>query len=207
MGCSLVYVGREESALGVIGITDTVRADAPDAVATLRGMGIKCVMLTGDNPRAAASVAEAVGIRHVQAGLTPEGKSDAIRALQAEGRVAMVGDGINDALPMVTADLGVAIGAGTDVAIASADVVLRRSSPADVASALAVGRRTLTVIKQNLFWALLYNSICIPIAAGALLPLGLSLSPAISAAAMSLSSLFVVSNSLRLLRPLPKRRA
>lgn len=205
-GCSLVYVGREETVLGVIGIADTVRPGADAAVARLSRMGVRTVMLTGDNPRAAATVAEAVGIGTVRARLTPEGKRDAIRELSAAGTVAMVGDGINDALPMVHADLGIAIGAGTDAAIASADVVLRRSDPSDVAAALAIGRRTLTVIKENLFWALLYNSVCIPAAAGALLPLGIALTPGISAAAMSLSSLFVVTNSLRLLRPLRRQR-
>jgi heavy metal translocating P-type ATPase len=199
MGCSLVFLGREESLLGVIGIADTPRPEAAGAVAALKKMGIRTVMLTGDNPRAAAEIASAVGIREVEASLTPEGKAEAIASLRREGRVAMVGDGINDALPLVGADLGIAIGAGADVAIAAADAVLRRSTPEDVVTAIAIGRRTLRIIKENLFWALLYNSICIPAAAGVLLPLGISLTPGISAAAMSLSSLFVVGNSLRLL--------
>ncbi len=200
MGASLVYLGREERALGVIGIADTPRAESESAIAALGAAGIRTVMLTGDNPRAAAEIAAAVGIREVQASLTPEGKAEAVTALRQEGRVAMVGDGINDALPLVRADLGIAIGAGADVAVAAADVVLRRSTPEDVVTAIAIGRRTLRIIKQNLFWALIYNTVCIPAAAGALLPLGISLTPGISAAAMSLSSLFVVGNSLRLLR-------
>lgn len=204
MGCSLVYLGREEELLGVIGIADTARQEAREAVAALDGMGIRSVILTGDNPRAAGTVAETVGIRDIRASLSPEEKGEQIGALQAEGaRVAMVGDGINDALPLVRADLGIAIGAGTDAAIASADIVLRRSDVRDAVAALRIGRRTLRIIKQNLFWALCYNTVAIPIAAGALLPLGLFLTPGISAAAMSLSSLFVVSNSLRLLH-IPK---
>lgn len=201
MGCSLVYLGREEDLLGVIGIADTPKPEAAEALAALDGMGIRTVMLTGDNPRAAGEVAAAVGIRDLRASLSPEDKGEAIAALQAEGgRVAMVGDGINDALPLIRADLGIAIGAGTDAAIASADVVLRRSDVRDAVAAIRIGRRTLRIIKENLFWALCYNTVAIPIAAGALLPLGISLTPGISAAAMSLSSLFVVSNSLRLLK-------
>ena len=198
-GCSLVYIGREETPLGVIGIADVPRSDARPTVASLATLGIGTVMLTGDNLRAAAKIADEVGIREIRAALLPEGKAEAIEELRRKGhRVAMVGDGINDALPLVSADLGIAIGAGADAAVASADVVLRRSSPEDVLTALRLGRRTLRIIKQNLFFALFYNSICIPIAAGALLPLGIALSPGLSAAAMSLSSLFVVSNSLRL---------
>ncbi len=200
-GCSLVYLGREEALLGVIGIADSARESARPTVEGLAALGIHTVMLTGDNPRAAAKIAATVGIEDVRAGLLPEGKAEAVAALREEGhRVAMVGDGINDALPLVSADLGIAIGAGADAAIASADLVLRRSDPTDVLAALRIGRRTLRIIKQNLFFALVYNSICIPVAAGALLPLGIALTPGISAAAMSLSSLFVVSNSLRLLR-------
>ncbi len=200
-GCSLVYLGREETLLGVIGIADAARPSARPTVEALSALGIDTVMLTGDNPRAAAKISREVGIAKIRAGLLPEGKAEAIATLRREGRrVAMVGDGINDALPLVSADLGIAIGAGADAAIASADVVLRRSDPHDALAALRLGRRTLRIIKQNLFFALVYNSICIPIAAGALLPLGIALSPGLSAAAMSLSSLFVVSNSLRLAR-------
>ena len=206
MGCSLVYLGREEELLGVIGIADEARPEARDAVSALKEMGVAAVMLTGDNPRAAGEIAGLLGIRDVRASLSPEQKGDAIGALQDGGaRVAMVGDGINDALPLVRAELGIAIGAGTDAAIASADIVLRRSDVRDAVTALRIGRRTLRIIKQNLFWALCYNTVAIPIAAGALLPLGISLTPGISAAAMSLSSLFVVSNSLRLLR-IPKEK-
>ena len=207
-GCSLVYVAREETLCGVIGISDTPRDEARAAVADLCAMGITPLMLTGDNPAAAKTVGTAVGIDEIHAALTPEGKSECIKACRAKGaRVAMVGDGTNDALPLVTADLGIAIGAGTDIAIASADVVLRRGGPRDAVTALAIGRRTVRIIRQNLFWALVYNSVCIPIAAGVLAPLGLVLTPGISAAAMSLSSLFVVTNSLRLLRHKQKETA
>lgn len=208
LGCSLVYIAREEELCGVIGIADTARPEAKGAIAALSHRGIATVMLTGDNPRAAATVADAVGIPSVYASLTPEGKSERIAALREGGaRVAMVGDGINDALPLLKADLGIAIGAGTDTAIASADIVLRRGGPADVIKAIALGRRTMRIIKENLFWALIYNVICIPLAAGALTPLGIVLTPGISAAAMSLSSLFVVSNSLRLLKHKQKETA
>lgn len=197
-GCTLVFVGREEQALGVIGIRDVPREGAAETLAALRAQGLRTVMLSGDNPRAAAYMAKVTGIDDFRAGLSPEEKAEEIRALEKQGKVAMVGDGINDALPLVAADLGIAIGAGTDVAVASADVVLRRSELADVGRTLAIGRRTLRIMKENLFWALVYNVLCIPAAAGVFLPLGLSLSPMISAAAMSLSSLSVVGNSLRL---------
>ena len=201
LGYSIVYIAREETLLGAIGISDTERPEAAEAVAALQHLSVRTVMLTGDNPRAARRIAMAVGIGEVRASLTPEGKGEAVAALAAEGhRVAMVGDGINDALPLVRAELGMAIGAGADAAIASADVVLRRSDPRDVVSALTLGRRTMCIVRQNLFWALIYNAVCIPVAAGALVPLGVSLSPGLSAAAMCLSSLFVVSNSLRLYR-------
>ena len=201
MGCSLVYLGREEELLGVIGIADTPKPEAGEAVGMLTDMGIGAAMLTGDNENAATEVARAVGITDIHAHLSPEDKGEAIAAMQKNGaRVAMVGDGINDALPLIRADLGIAIGAGTDAAIASADVVLRRNDVRDAVSAVRIGRRTLRIIKQNLFWALCYNTLAIPIAAGLLLPLGISLTPGLSAAAMSLSSLFVVSNSLRLLK-------
>ncbi len=201
LGYSIVYVAREENLLGVIGISDSAKPMAGEAVEALHRLSVRTVMLTGDNPRAAARIAEAVGIGEVRASLTPEGKGEAVAALSAEGRcVAMVGDGINDALPLVRAELGMAIGAGADAAIASADVVLRRSDPRDVVAALILGRRTMRIVRQNLFWALVYNAVCIPIAAGVLVPIGISLTPGLSAAAMCLSSLFVVSNSLRLYR-------
>ena len=167
-------------------------------IAELRAMGIKTVMLTGDNERTAAAIQKQVGVDEVVAGVLPEGKDAEIRRLQAQGKVAMVGDGVNDAPALARADIGIAIGAGTDVAIESADMVLMRSDLLDVASAIKLSRSTLRNIKQNLFWALFYNVICIPVAAGALTPLGVTLTPDFAAFAMSCSSICVVSNALRL---------
>ena len=161
-------------------------------------MGIRTVMLTGDNERTAAAIQERVGVDEVVANMMPDGKDAKIRELAASGKVAMVGDGVNDAPALARADVGIAIGAGTDVAIESADMVLSRSDLMDVAAAIQLSRATLRNIKQNLFWALIYNVICIPVAAGALSPLGITLTPDIAAAAMSLSSIFVVGNALRL---------
>ena len=168
------------------------------AVAELKAMGIRTVMLTGDNERTAAAIQREVGADEVIAGVLPEGKEREIRRLAERGRVAMVGDGINDAPALARADIGIAIGAGTDVAIESADVVLMRSDLMDVPAAIQLSRATLRNIKQNLFWALVYNAVCIPVAAGALAFAGVNLNPMIAAAAMSLSSVCVVSNALRL---------
>ena len=161
-------------------------------------MGIRVVMLTGDNEITAKAIAEKVGIDEVVSGVKPDGKEAVIRELQGKGRVAMVGDGINDAPSLTRADIGIAIGAGTDVAIDAADVVLVNSKLSDVAAAIRLSRATLKTIRQNLFWALIYNAICIPVAAGAFVWAGLTLNPMIGAAAMSLSSFCVVTNALRL---------
>ena len=184
--------------LGVIAVADTVKADAAEAVRELKGMGIHVVMLTGDNARTAAAIGEQVGADEVISGVLPDGKESVIRSLQQRGRVAMVGDGINDAPALTRADTGVAIGAGTDVAIDAADVVLMKSRMCDVPAAIRLSRATLRNIKENLFWAFFYNVVCIPLAAGAYARFGLTLSPMIGAAAMSLSSFCVVSNALRL---------
>ena len=186
-------------ALGMIAVADPVKPTSAGAVARLRAMGARTVLLTGDQERTAAAVARQVGVDEVIAGVLPAQKEAKVRELQAAGRtVAMVGDGINDAPALARADVGIAIGAGTDVAISSADVVLMHSDPADVATAMELSRATMRNIKQNLFWALFYNAICIPVAAGVLTPWGVTLNPMIGAAAMGFSSVFVVSNALRL---------
>ena len=161
-------------------------------------MGIQVVMLTGDNERTAQTIAKQAGVDHVVAGVLPDGKEAVIRKLKEYGKVAMVGDGINDAPALTRADLGIAIGAGTDVAIDAADVVLMKSRLSDVPAAIRLSRVTLRNIHQNLFWAFIYNTIGIPLAAGVFIPLGLTLNPMFAAAAMSLSSFCVVTNALRL---------
>ncbi|MBQ9459252.1 MAG: heavy metal translocating P-type ATPase [Oscillospiraceae bacterium] len=184
--------------LGVIAVADVVKEDSPQAVRELRNMGIRVVMLTGDNERTARAIGAIAGVDEVISGVLPDGKESAIRALQQKGRVAMVGDGINDAPALTRADVGIAIGAGTDVAIDSADVVLVKSRLSDVPAAVRLSRATLRSIHENLFWAFFYNAVCIPLAAGAFVRLGITLDPMIGAAAMSLSSFCVVTNALRL---------
>ena len=201
-GRTAVLVGVDDAAVAVIAFADAVRESAADAVRELHELGARVVMLTGDNEATARRIAEQLGIDDVIAGVLPEGKADRIRALQAQGRhVAMVGDGVNDAPALARADLGIAIGAGTDVAIETADVVLMRSDPADVATALRVGRGTVTKMRQNLGWAIGYNAIALPIAAGVFEPaFGLTLRPEIAALSMSGSSVIVAVNALLLKR-------
>ena len=188
--------------LGIIAVADVPRADSRDAVRRLQNLGMEVVMLTGDTPETAKAVAAEAGVQHVVAGVLPDGKEAVVRALQNSGRVAMVGDGINDAPALTRAETGIAIGRGTDVAVDSADVVLMNSSLSDVAAAIRISRATLRNIHQNLFWAFFYNAICIPLAAG-LFPW--KLNPMIGAAAMSLSSLTVCLNALRLNLMKPKQ--
>ena len=184
---------------GVIAVADVIKADSPAAIAALRNMGIRVVMLTGDNEKTACAIGRLAGVDEVIAGVLPEGKESVIRRLQAQGKVAMVGDGINDAPALTRADIGIAIGAGTDVAIDAADVVLMKSRLSDVPAAIRLSRATLRNIHENLFWAFFYNVIGIPLAAGVWIPLfGWTLNPMFGAAAMSLSSFCVVSNALRL---------
>ena len=184
---------------GMIAVADVIKADSPAAIAALRNMGIRVVMLTGDNEKTARAIGRLAGVDEVIAGVLPEGKESVIRRLQAQGKVAMVGDGINDAPALTRADIGVAIGAGTDVAIDAADVVLMKSRLSDVPAAIRLSRATLRNIHENLFWAFFYNVIGIPLAAGVWIPLfGWTLNPMFGAAAMSLSSFCVVSNALRL---------
>ena len=184
---------------GIVAVADVIKAESPQAVRELRNMGIRVVMLTGDNPRTAAAIGRQAGVEDVIAGVLPDGKEAVIRALGEKGRVAMVGDGINDAPALTRADIGIAIGAGADVAIDAADVVLMKNRLTDVPAAIRLSRATLRNIRQNLFWAFIYNSIGIPLAAGCFIRLfGWTLNPMFGAAAMSLSSFSVVSNALRL---------
>ena len=185
--------------LGMIAVADAIKEDSPRAVQELRNMGIRVVMLTGDNQRTAEAIGRQAGVDQVIAGVLPDGKESVIRSLQSQGKVAMVGDGINDAPALTRADIGIAIGAGTDVAIDAADVVLMNSHLTDVPAAIRLSRATLRNIHENLFWAFIYNIIGIPLAAGVFIPLlGWQLNPMFGAAAMSLSSFCVVSNALRL---------
>ena len=198
MGKTPLFFAQDGELLGVIAVADTVKPSSAAALVVLKGMGIRTVMLTGDNERTAAAIQREVGADEVIAGVLPDGKEREIRRLAEQGRVAMVGDGINDAPALARADVGIAIGAGTDVAIESADIVLMRNDLLDVPASIQLSRATLRNIKQNLFWALVYNAVCIPVAAGALSFMGLNLNPMIAAAAMSLSSVCVVTNALRL---------
>ena len=185
--------------LGMIAVADAIKPESPQAVRELQNMGIRVVMLTGDNQRTAEAIGRQAGVDQVIAGVLPDGKESVIRSLQSQGKVAMVGDGINDAPALTRADIGIAIGAGTDVAIDAADVVLMNSHLTDVPAAIRLSRATLRNIHENLFWAFIYNIIGIPLAAGVFIPLlGWQLSPMFGAAAMSLSSFCVVSNALRL---------
>ena len=183
---------------GMIAVADTMKSDSPQAIRELRNMGIQVVMLTGDNARTAKAIGAQAGVDQVIAGVLPDGKETVIRRLKAKGKVAMVGDGINDAPALTRADTGIAIGAGADVAIDAADVVLMKSSLLDVPAAIRLSRSTLRNIHENLFWAFFYNTIGIPLAAGCFVGLGLTLNPMFGAAAMSLSSFCVVTNALRL---------
>ncbi len=198
-GKTPLFFAEDDRLLGVIAVADVIKDDSPQAIAELRNMGIHVVMLTGDNEKTAAAIGRQAGVDEVVAGVLPDGKEQAVRRMQEKGRVAMVGDGINDAPALTRADIGIAIGAGTDVAIDAADVVLMKSSLSDVAAAIRLSRATLRNIHQNLFWAFFYNSIGIPLAAGVWIPLfHLELNPMFGAAAMSLSSFCVVTNALRL---------
>lgn len=197
-GKTPLFFGGAGRLLGVIAVADTIKEDSPEAIRQLQNMGIRVVMLTGDNQRTADAIGRQAGVDEVIAGVLPDGKEAVIRQLQTSGKVAMVGDGINDAPALTRADTGIAIGAGTDVAIDAADVVLMNSKLSDVPAAIRLSRATLRNIHENLFWAFIYNIIGIPLAAGLFIPFGLTLNPMFGAAAMSLSSFCVVSNALRL---------
>ncbi len=198
-GKTPLLFARDEKILGIIAVADVIKEDSPQAIRQLQNMGIEVVMLTGDNERTAAAVGKQAGVNRVIAGVLPDGKEAEIRRLKRRGKVAMVGDGINDAPALTGADIGIAIGAGTDVAIDAADVVLMNSRISDVPAAIRLSRATLRNIHENLFWAFIYNIIGIPLAAGVWIPLlGWQLNPMFGAAAMSLSSFCVVTNALRL---------
>ena len=197
-GKTAIFFAAGKTVLGVIAVADPIKEDSAEAIAQLQNMGIRVVMLTGDNAATATAIGNRVGVDEVVAQVKPDGKEAVIRRLQKESQVAMVGDGINDAPALTRADVGIAIGAGTDVAIDAADVVLVHSRLSDVVAAIRLSRATLRTIHQNLFWAFIYNAICIPVAAGAFVWAGLTLNPMLGAAAMSLSSFCVVTNALRL---------
>ena len=197
-GKTPLYFAREGELLGIIAVADPIKEDSAQAVKELQNMGIHVVMLTGDNKKTAEAIGRLAGVNEVVAGVLPDGKEEIIRRLQEKGKTAMVGDGINDAPALTRADIGIAIGAGTDVAIDAADVVLMNSRLTDVSAAVRLSRKTYKTILWGLFWALIYNSILIPVAAGALSPLGITMDPMLGALAMSLSSFCVVTNALRL---------
>ena len=198
-GKTPLFFACDNQLIGIIAVADVIKEDSPQAVKELQNMGIRVVMLTGDNEHTAKAIGEQAGVDQVIAGVLPEGKESVIRDLKEKGKVAMVGDGINDAPALTRADMGIAIGAGTDIAIDAADVVLMKSRLSDVPAAIRLSRATLKNIHENLFWAFIYNIIGIPLAAGAwYMLLGWKLNPMFGAAAMSLSSFCVVTNALRL---------
>ncbi len=198
-GKTPLFFAKGDSLIGIIAVFDTIKPSSPEAIRELQNMGIHVVMLTGDNERTAAAVKEITGVDEVYAGVLPDDKERIIRELKARGKCAMVGDGINDAPALASADIGIAIGAGTDIAIDAADIVLMKNTLSDIPAAIRLSRATLKNIYENLFWAFIYNVICIPLAAGVWIPVfGLKLNPMFGAAAMSLSSICVVSNALRL---------
>ena len=197
-GKTPLFFSRGGRLCGIIAVADLIREDSPGAVRALQNMGLRVVMLTGDNERTAKAIGRQAGVDQVIAGVLPDGKESVVRSFREQGKVIMVGDGINDAPALTRADIGIAIGAGADVAVDAADLVLVKSRLSDVPAAIRLSRATLRNIHQNLFWAFFYNSVGIPLAAGLFIPLGLTLNPMFAAAAMSLSSFFVVSNALRL---------
>lgn len=197
-GKTAVFFAKDQNVLGAVAVADMIKPDSAEAISELRKMGIRVVMLTGDNKTTAEAIGKQVGIEEVVSQVKPDEKDAVIHRLQKDGRVAMVGDGINDAPALTRADIGIAIGAGTDVAIDAADIVLMNSRLSDASAAIKLSRATLRTIHQNLFWAFIYNAICIPVAAGAFAWAGFTLNPMIGAAAMSLSSFCVVTNALRL---------
>ena len=197
-GKTPLFFAHDNALLGIIAVADTIKPDSPQAVSELKNMGLRVVMLTGDNERTAKAIGAQAGVDEVVAGVLPDGKESVIRRLSTEGKVIMVGDGINDAPALTRADTGIAIGAGADIAVDAADVVLMHGSLRDAAAAIRLSRASLRNIHENLFWAFFYNTVGIPVAAGALAHWGITLNPMLAAAAMSLSSFCVVTNALRL---------
>ena len=200
VGKTVLFIGKDSELVGAIAVRDTIGAGTREAIQQFKGMGLHVALLSGDNIRTASAIGNEIGVDDVKAGLMPQEKAAEIKKAQSTGRnVAMVGDGINDAPALAVADIGIAVGTGTDIALESADIVVMRSSLQDVATAMHLSRATIRNIRQNLFWAFLYNILAIPIAAGCFYSsLGISLNPMIAAAAMSLSSICVVANALRL---------
>ena len=198
-GKTALFFAEDDRLLGVIAVADVVKEDSPAAIKQLKDMGIHVVMLTGDNEKTAKAIGAQAGVDEVIAGVLPDGKASVVESFKTRGRVIMVGDGINDAPALSSADIGLAIGAGTDIAIDAADVVLMKSRLSDVVTSIRLSRATLRNIHENLFWAFIYNIIGIPLAAGVWIPIfGWTLNPMFGAAAMSLSSFCVVTNALRL---------
>ena len=198
-GKTPLFFVENETFLGTIAVADVIKEDSRQAIEELKNMGIRVVMLTGDNEKTAQAIGQQAGVDEVIAGVLPDGKEKVIRRLQQKGKVAMVGDGINDALALTKADIGIAIGAGTDIAMDAADVVLMKSRLLDVPAAIRLSRQTRKNIYENLFWAFAYNVIGIPLAAGLWIPIfGWEMNPMFGALAMSLSSFCVVTNALRL---------
>ena len=198
LGKTPLFFAYDGALLGIIAVADVIKPDSAQAVRELKNLGVTVMMLTGDNERTANAIGREAGVDKVIAGVLPDGKEKVIRDLGEFGKVAMVGDGINDAPALTRADIGIAIGAGADIAVDAADVVLMHGSLLDVAAAIRLSRATLRNIHENLFWAFFYNAVCIPVAAGAFVRFGLTLNPMLGAAAMSLSSFCVVTNALRL---------
>ena len=199
MGKTVICISLDGIIIGIAAVSDTIKPNAPQTVARLRSMGVKTVLLTGDNSASANAIAKTAGIDEVISDVLPTEKADVVSRYKCDGEtVMMIGDGINDAPALTEADIGVAIGNGSDIAIDSADIVLMRSDTEDVCRAIKLGKKTIRNIRQNLFWAFIYNILAIPVAAGVLYPLGITLTPMLGGLAMSLSSLFVVGNALRL---------
>jgi Cu+-exporting ATPase len=204
-GKTLAFIAIDNKVVGVIAVADQIKDNAPKAVKRLRDMGLKVIMITGDNRRTAEAIAKQVGIEEYRAEVLPEDKVNVVKALQKEGLVvAMVGDGVNDAPALAASDVGIALGSGTDVAVETGGIVLIKNNLEDVARAIDLSKRTFSKIKQNLFWAFAYNTALIPIAAGVLIPWGIKMNPILAAGAMAMSSITVVSNSLLLRRWKPR---
>jgi Cu+-exporting ATPase len=204
-GKTLAFVSANGKVIGIIAVADQIKDNAPKAVKRLRDMGLKVIMITGDNRRTAEAIAKQVGIEEYRAEVLPEDKVNVVKDLQKEGLVvAMVGDGVNDAPALAASDVGIALGSGTDVAVETGGIVLIKNNLEDVARAIDLSKRTFSKIKQNLFWAFAYNTALIPIAAGVLIPWGIKMNPILAAGAMAMSSITVVSNSLLLRRWKPR---
>lgn len=197
-GNSILFVAKNNKLISLIGMMDTVRENAKEAISKLKDRKIEIVMLTGDNEKTAKSIANKIGIKHVIAGVLPKQKSEEIKKLKEKGLVMMCGDGINDSISLVTADIGVSVGSGTDIAMDSSDVVLIKNNLDKIDKLISISKKTIRIIKQNLFWAFFYNICMLPIAAGILVPFGIEMNPMFAAFSMTISSITVTLNSLRI---------